>query len=118
MFGSFDILAGDFKKGGSAQFVNSTFVLSVPGKLFREDIKVSEVETIEVATEDNLKKMGGAIGWGIVGGLALGGIGAIAGLLAGGKKKEVTFICKFKDGRKLLAKADGKIFEQIQAACF
>lgn len=118
MFGSFEIIAGDFKKGGNAQFVGDTFVLPVPGKLLREDVKISNVETIEIATEDNLKKMGGAIGWGLVGGIALGGIGALAGVLAGGRKKEVTFICKFKDGRKMLAKADGKVFEKIQASCF
>ena len=118
MFGSFEILAGDFTKGGNAQFLGDTFTLPVPGKWMREDIKVSQIEAVEIATEESMKKMGGAIGWGIVGGLALGGIGAVAGLLAGGRSKDVTFVCKFKDGRKMLAKADGKVFEKIQAACF
>lgn len=118
MFGSFEILAGDFTKGGNAQFIAGTFTLPVPGKWLREDIKAAEVEAVEVATEENLKKMGGAIGWGLVGGLALGGVGALAGVLAGGRKKEVTFVCKFKDGRKMLAKADSKVFEKIQSECF
>lgn len=118
MFGSFDILAGDFVKGGNAQFVANTFTMPVPGKFMREDIKADQVEALEVATEESVKKMGGAIGWGLVGGLALGGVGAVAGLLAGGNKSSVTFICRFKDGRKLMAKADAKVFEKIRAACF
>lgn len=79
---------------------------------------MTQIESLEVATEENVKKMGGAIGWGLVGGIALGGIGALAGVLAGGSGKEVTFVCKFKDGRKMLVKADVKVFESIQAACF
>lgn len=118
MFGSFEILAGDFAKGKNASFAGDKFLLFIPGKWRPETIQASEIDALEVATEENLKKMGGAIGWGLVGGLALGGIGAVAGLLAGGRKKDVTFVCKFKDGRKMLAKADGKVFEKIQAACF
>lgn len=36
MFGSFSILAGDFKKGSDAQFLADVFVLPVPGKWFRK----------------------------------------------------------------------------------
>ena len=129
MFGSFKVLAGDFYNEvakGRAQFVGNTFHLdeNIEKKhwfsLGYQSVKIPalQVETLEVATEESFKKMGGAIGWGLVGGLALGGIGLVAGLLAGGKNKEVTFICKFKDGRKMLAKADIGVFEKIQAACF
>jgi hypothetical protein len=130
MFGSFEILAGDFvqtkEAGASAQFVGGAFHLTVKEAnkkwyqtgLSSVTIKADQIESLDVATEENLKKMGGSIGWGLVGGLALGGVGAIAGLLAGGRSKEVTFICKFKDGRKFLGKCDSKIFTNIQAACF
>ena len=130
MFGSFEILAGDFvqtkEAGATAQFVGGTFHLTTKDEnkkwyqtgLNKAKIKAVEIETLEIATDENLKKMGGAIGWGIVGGLALGGIGAIAGLLAGGRSKEVTFVCKFKDGRKFLGKADLKVFTEIQSSCF
>ena len=30
----------------------------------------------------------------------------------------MTFVCRFKDGRKLMAKADAKVFEKIRVACF
>ena len=130
MFGSFEILAGDFvqtkEPGASAQFVGGAFHLTVKDAnkkwyqigMSTVTIKADQIEALDVATEENMKKMGGAIGWGLVGGLALGGIGAVAGLLAGGRGKDVTFVCKFKDGRKMLAKADSKVFENIQVACF
>ncbi|MEI8331642.1 MAG: hypothetical protein WCF90_08375 [Methanomicrobiales archaeon] len=119
MFGSFDLLAGDWGKAGNASYLVNTFMLPIPNSWGKfENIPVAQVEALSVATEENLKKMAGTVGWGLVGGLALGPIGLVAGLLAGGRKKEVTFICKFKDGRKILAKADIKVFEKIQAGCF
>lgn len=124
MFGTFEILAGDFAKGKNAQFTSDTFILPLlgSGKILipgtRVQIKASQIEELSVATEENMKRMGGTIGWGIVGGLALGGIGLLAGILAGGRSKEVTFVCKSKDGRKLFGKCDQKIFTQMQAACF
>jgi hypothetical protein len=57
-------------------------------------------------TEENVKKLGKALGWSILGGAVFGSIGLLAGLIATGKRKEVTFIVKFDDGRKMLATAD------------
>lgn len=118
MFGSFEILAGDFQKSKNAQFAGGSFHLPVDGKFLREKIPSGQVEDLDVASEENVKRMAGSIGWGVVGGLALGGIGVIAGLLAGGTKKEVTFVCKFKDGRRMLARADNKTFTEIKASQF
>jgi len=42
----------------------------------------------------------------------------LAGLLLGGNKKEITFVAKFKDGRKLLATTDSGTFTKLQAAVF
>lgn len=117
MLGSLKIHAGDFKDAKAANFGSGTFVFST-GIFKTEKVPSSAIEALDVASEESLKKMGGTIGWGIVGGVALGGIGLVAGLLAGGRSKEVTFVCKFKDGRKLLATTDSKTFTEIQAACF
>ena len=65
-----------------------------------------------------MKKIGGTVGWGAVGAIALGPVGLLAGLLLGGKKKEVTFVARFKDGRKLLATTDNGTFTKIKAAIF
>lgn len=117
MLGSMKVHAGDFKDAKSANFGAGTFIFAT-GIFKSEKLPASEIAELEVASEESMKRMGGAIGWGIVGGLALGGIGALAGVLAGGRSKEVTFICKFKDGRKLLATTDSKTFTEIQSACF
>lgn len=111
--GHIKIHAGDFQGSKTAIFSNGFFTFETAGS-----ISGSLIESLDIASEENIKKMGGAIGWGIVGGIALGGIGAIAGLLAGGRKKDVTFVCRFKDGRRLLATTDSKTYIQIQAACF
>jgi len=79
---------------------------------------VTTIETVEIATEENVKKLGGTVGWGIAGAVLLGPVGLLAGLLVGGRKKEVTFVARFKDGRKLLGTTDSKTFTTLQAACF
>lgn len=117
-FGSFKVLAGDIVKGGGHQFSSSTFMLYVPGKILRESIDISQVETLEVASEENVKKLGGTVGWGVAGAALLGPVGLLAGLLGGGRGKDVTFVCKFMDGRKLLGVAPSKVYTKMQAALF
>ena len=117
-FGVFKILAGDFKTGKHHQFVGKTFVLQSVGESKREDINIDQVETLEVASEDNVKKLGGTVGWGGAGAALLGPVGLLAGVLLGGKGKTVTFVCKFKDNRKFMATAKSKDFIKMQAAMF
>ena len=74
--------------------------------------------SVELASEENVKKMGGTMGWGAVGALALGPVGLLAGLVLGGKSKDVTFIAIHKDGRKFMATTDSKTYTKIQAALF
>lgn len=73
---TFEIIAGDFgadKKGqvlvGSPYRESGRgFNMPVPGQAFgTEHIGKGEIETIEIATAENLKKTGGAVGWGVVG---------------------------------------------------
>jgi hypothetical protein len=112
--GDVRVHGGDF--GKTTGFLGPDY-LRIPSGWLGERIPLKEIELVEVASEESIKKFSGAVGWGFVGGLLLGPLGAAAGLLAGGKKKEVTFIVKFKDGRKLLATTDNKTFFMIQAAC-
>lgn len=111
------MLAGDFVGARDVRFGAGTFLFSY-GIFKSETVKASEVEELAVASEENVKRLAGTIGWGLAGGLLLGGFGALAGLLVGGRNKEVTFVAKFKDGRKLLAVADSAGFAEIQAATF
>lgn len=111
------LLAGDFGKARGARFGGGCFLFTY-GLFKSETVKATELEELEVASEESLKRLGGTLGWGIVGGLALGGVGALAGLLVGGRAKEVTFVAKFKDGRKLMATVEAPTFKAIQAATF
>lgn len=108
------ILAGDLPEGncnyqlGQFQF----------GFLGSKVISDNELEIVEIATEESVKRIGGTIGWGAVGAVILGPVGLLAGLLLGGKKKEITFVARFKDGKKIFASTDSKTFTKLQAITF
>lgn len=77
-----------------------------------------ELAQIDVASEESVKRLGGTVGWGVVGGALLGPVGMLAGLLAGGRKKEVTFVAVFKDGRRMLATTDSATYTKLSALLF
>lgn len=124
--GSLRVHAGDFltvspshsysKSWGSG---GGTFNLATEERTFKfgntEPIPSSELEFLALASEEAVKNVAGTVGWGAVGGLLLGPAGLLAGLLLGGKDKKVTFVAKFKDGRKLIASTDAKTWVDIQA---
>jgi hypothetical protein len=110
------ILGGDISKGRwSVSTVFDNFTMMVNGIPF--DMR-SEVDTVEIMTEDKVKKFAGSVGLGLVGGIALGPLGAIGGLLAGGNKKEVCFVCTLKSGQKFIGKTDGKTFQKLMTLSF
>ena len=111
--------AGDFLEGDGYYDDSGFLQLRTEEHSFLgKPILMTELEEIDVATEENVKKIGGTVGWGAAGALILGPVGLLAGLLLGGKKKEVTFVARFKDGRKLMATADSKTFTKLKAAVF
>ncbi len=77
-----------------------------------------ELDAVEVASEESVKRLGGTIGWGVVGATLLGPVGLLAGLLAGGNRKEVTFVATFKGGKRMLATADNGTFKKLSALVF
>ena len=117
-FGSFKVHAGDFKKGPGHRFMSNQLIMLVEGRFLGETIEASQIEELEVASEQNVKRLGGTVGWGIAGAALLGPVGLLAGLLAGGRGKSVTFVCKLKDGRKFMASAPSKVYTQMLAAVF
>lgn len=106
--------AGDFGKGQSSIGFASMSLRTEKHPIMGETIPFTELETVEIASEDNVKKIGGTLGWGIAGAALFGPAGLLAGLLLGGRKKQVTFVVKFKDGRKLLATTDAKTYAMLQ----
>jgi hypothetical protein len=116
----FKVHAGDFGDGeGHLGSLSGTLDLPVPGKAFRsQSIRIAQLTAVEIATEERVKKLGGTVGWGLLGGALLGPAGMLAGLLVGGRGKRVVFTMQFSDGRKLLGSADGSTFTAIQTAAF
>lgn len=119
MLGEMKLHAGDFGEG-TAHYFDSLRSFSMPkGGFFKTDsISATEIKTVEKASEESVKRLGGTIGWGVAGGLVLGPVGILAGLLLGGKSNETTFVVKFKDGRKFLATTDSDTYKKILAATF
>lgn len=121
--GNIKVHAGNFFGKGDNRFLNGTFLAdtgkrNIFGLAKWEKIPNEQFETLETATEENVKRLGGTVGWGIAGAVLLGPVGLLAGLLAGGRKKEVTFVLRLKDGRKMLASTDSKTFTAMSAAIF
>lgn len=117
-FGQFKVIAGDFAKGSGHSFFNKTFQMRRNDRLTKETIYPGQVRTIEIASENSVKRLGGTVGWGLAGGAVFGPVGLLAGLIAGGRSKEVTFICVLKDDRKFMATAPSKVYTDIRAAMF
>jgi len=111
------VVAGDFIKG-EGQVAMNNLILPTERSPSGEAIPLSELASVEAATEETARDIVGTIGWGAAGAVILGPVGLLAGLLLGGKKKEITFIARFKDGRKLLATADSSTYTRLLAAVF
>jgi hypothetical protein len=119
MIGGITIHAGPFCLDITHYFVKGVLKLCTKKRQwFPEKIKATELKSIDIASEDNVKKLGGTVGWGLAGAVMLGPVGLLAGLICGGKKKEITFVAEFKDGRKMLATCSNKTYSQIQASLF
>ena len=81
-------------------------------------MRLSSLATVEIATEESVKRAGGTIGWGAAGAVLLGPVGLLAGLLLGGRGKEITFVAVFRDGRKILGTINSKGYQEMLAATF
>lgn len=119
------IHAGDFNKGKGSIMVMMGVCTITPawgsGDGFfgtTHTVTGSDIDEVMPASEENVKKIGGTVGWGVAGAALLGPVGLLAGLLLGGKGKEVTFIMKLKDGRKILATTDSKTYTKLTALTF
>lgn len=110
---TFEILEGDFAKGYSSYMSEAKSFLMNNGRGGHDIVPAKDLEFLTVATEETVKKAGGTIGWGLAGGAVFGPVGLLAGLVLGKKKKSVTFVARFKSGKKFLAKADERDFATL-----
>lgn len=110
--GMLKIHGGDFVEQ-QVYFLGGVLVLS--GKIKNEKVPSKRLKSVEVATEEKIKKLSGALSFGLVGGVLLGPLGALVGALVGGNKKEITFVATFHDGRSFVATTDPKTFAALKA---
>ncbi len=109
---SFKILAGDLPENAIYAPHFNTHRIEWGFIFNRGDVTLNgNIALIEQITEENSKSFVGAAGWGLVGSIALGPVGLLAGVLSGGNSKEVTFACQLKDGRRFIARTDRTTFE-------
>ena len=89
----------------------------------KESVPYSELVSLEEADEENTVEFhptfGRALVSGLIGGIFFGGLGAFIGTILGSsraavKVKSVTFIAKFRDGRRLLATTTKEAFENAK----
>ncbi len=123
--GKFTVLAGDFATGPNVHMIcgdNLQFQKKDPSwrMMFNahEKVPVSQIASIEVASEETAKSFAGAATAGLAGGLLLGPVGAIAGLLACGNSSSVTFVLTLRDGRRALCTAKSNVFQMFQKLIF
>lgn len=118
---SFNVLAGDLKVG--LWFLETEGLLNpVPkalatGLWSRVAISVEEIASL-VAVDDETSGGGFGVGRALVGGVLLGGVGAVVGGMTTKTKREITFECALKDGRRFLAKTSGKDWPLFQIIAF
>ena len=82
------VLAGGFLNGGGDFYLGQISLKTEATKYIGEKIPLTEIETLEIATEDSVKRIGGTVGWGAAGAVLLGPAGVLAGLLwVAGRRK-------------------------------
>jgi len=111
--GKVTLVGGSF--GTGTAYLVAGAKINLPG-INSGAIPLHRIESAEVATEQSIKRLSGALGWGAIGAAILGPVGMLAGLLAGGNTKEVTYIAVLEGGWVFVATSDVKTFTAIKAA--
>lgn len=97
------------KKSGIAISFGSAILTEFTGflKVKSTDLanNIIEIEKIDSDTKHGVLKKAG---WTLIGDLALGGIGTLAGLAFGGKRKQILVRLKLKDAREILLTCSDK----------
>ncbi|MGN9164969.1 hypothetical protein ACTNDY_06730 [Tissierellaceae bacterium HCP3S3_D8] len=104
------VIAGDYND----RMLTATRKGLVIATGFIERIPVTKdtVESYELVDEEHKTKAMSAIGRGMVGSLALGPVGLLAGLSAK-KKRSYLVAVKFKDGKESLLELDDKLYKTL-----
>lgn len=105
-----NVIAGDYEKTAIITTFLSTITLSFYKDIIRKTEEVDltkNLAAIEILTQENKTSIASKAGYGIIGSIALGPVGALAGLLAGGNKTKIFFTITIADGRQFVV--EGKV---------
>lgn len=105
---TFNVLAGDLAPGIWSLETNwGTPIAFSRGMWDRVTIPIEHVASLN-AVDDETRGGGFSVGRAIVGGVLLGGVGAIVGGMTKKTRRDVTFTCTLRDGRSFLARVNGQ----------
>lgn len=109
------VIAGDYKDKGLTNTRKGLVIAT--GFTKRIPVTKDTVESYELVDEEQRTKAMSAIGRGMVGSLALGPVGLLAGLSA---KKKGTYLVaiKFKDGKESLIELDDTLYKALVKTLF
>lgn len=112
-----EIIGGSLPKGAEITSFLGSYSLSIPdGFLKSKKIKLKEhLTAVEHITEENKYSILGKAGWGALGGLVLGPVGALAGIVLGGNSKEVCCACKIDSGEEFLVSCTPEEAQKLKA---
>ncbi len=103
------VIGGDLE-AGAWDFAGDSIVLNP----FTTVVLQSNIKDLKVQTEQSMKDLPKTVGMTLAGSL-FGPLGAMAGFIAAGHKKEICLLCELKDGRKFLAIMDNRVYQQFLA---
>jgi len=114
------VLAGDFAKSVPGQYMLGSIHLARDGAWTPTEVYIirNDVTTLELANEESVVKVGGALGWGVAGALVAGPLGLVAGAVLGGRGQKVAFVAEFCDGKKVMAQCDKSTWTKMLADKF
>jgi hypothetical protein len=117
------VIAGDIDEGDwSVTTWLDTFVISRastkahPWRGESVDLK-QLLKSAETVNQEQVKKLSGTLGWGFLGHLALGPLGAIGGMLIGGNRTQVLS-AELRDNRRFLGSTDFDTWTQLYGIVF
>lgn len=111
----FKFISGNIDPNTTLNHFFGVYVLQHPkGFISTEDYKLYDnLVSITQITDENKASFVGKAGWGLVGGLALGPVGLLAGLLAGGNKKVACCAFEMLPNYRFVAEIEAKTYAAL-----